>query len=1378
MQGGVKVHILVSLGPLIQRRTALRVALSVILVALAILLLPAAAAAQTATTTVGVGTGPEAVAINPITNKIYVANYGSNNVSVIDGATNTTTKVGAGTEPDAIAVNPLTNTIYVANFGSASVTVINGATNKTSTVTAGTNPIAIAVNPDTNTIYVANAGSSNVTVINGSTNATSTVQAGTNPYAVAVNPVTNMIYVANYNSANVTVIDGATNATTPVAAGTTPFAVAVNPVTNKIYVANEGSANVTIIDGATNTPSTVPAGTSPYAIAVNQVTNQAYVVNYGNAGSTSTVTVINGTSTSTSTIVVGIQPQAIAVNPITNQIYVANWGGGEASTVTAIDGPSASTVTLTAGSAPYAIAVNPATNRIYAANEGSNNVTVIDGATYAYTMLASGNYQYIAVAVNPVTDNVYVAYPNSNTVTVIDGATNATATVPVGSSPNAIAVDPVANKIYVANCGAGGLCGGTGNGGVTIIDGATNNPTTLAVGMNPDAVAVNPATSTIYFANYNGNNVTVMDGATNATSMVAVGTNPNFVVVNSATNKIYVSNNGSVTVIDGATLATTTVTGVSGALAVNPVTNKIFIETSGSVTMMDGVTNAITTVPAATGDCFENTDCFALNPLTNKVYAGWASGYYEGGVSVIDGATLAVTSVTLPQAAETIAVNPATNKVYVGNYTGWKGVAVSVVDGATNAVTTAGPATAEYVGNQVNVAVNPVTDNVYEISDSVTSSVIAEAPAAQQAANVAIQPFDGNTSGALPTFQMQAQDVNSNPLQAAALYWQMDTMQGQWLTATAASGIGNYTASPAAPLLAGAHVLYAYAVQGDIGDPGLDLGTPRIGSIAAYPFTVTAYTQVWLTVNLNTQTYGQPVTLTANVIPHPGGGESPTGMVTFYDGINFLGTATVSNGAATLTISSLVAGQHNISASYSGDAANAFSSGTLYVPLAITPATLTVTANSLSSVYGSNLPPLTYTLTGFVNGDTQASATTGTPTLSTTATGNAAVGSYPITITQSSLAAANYTFNLVNGTLTVTKAPLTVTAQNASRAYGSPNPAFAYTLSGFAYSDTAATAVTGTPALATTATSKSAAGSYPITAAIGSLAAANYAFTSFVPAKLNIAKAALTVTATNAKVDYNEPLPQLGYTESGFVNGDNASVLTGTADVTTKATEGSLPGNYVIAITQGSLTAANYSFLFKNGTLTILSAGIAATPVFSPAAGTYSAVQSVTIKDATPGAAIYYTTNGTKPTTASLKYSRPITVSASETLEALAVATNYVQSPVATAAYIMKIPVLTLSPKSVAFGDQGVDTVSTVHSVKLTNTGNGSLSIDSIGLTGASLTSFFMDDNCGTALAPGASCTVWVLFFPSARATDTAAVTIVDNAAGSPQNIPLTGTGH
>jgi YVTN family beta-propeller protein len=103
--------------------------------------------AQTVTTTVPVGQLPYGVAANEVTNKIYVANRNSNNVTVIDGATNSTATVSVGYYPTSVAANPLTNKIYVTNGHSGSVTVIDGATNLTTTIGAGTNPNRVAVNP-------------------------------------------------------------------------------------------------------------------------------------------------------------------------------------------------------------------------------------------------------------------------------------------------------------------------------------------------------------------------------------------------------------------------------------------------------------------------------------------------------------------------------------------------------------------------------------------------------------------------------------------------------------------------------------------------------------------------------------------------------------------------------------------------------------------------------------------------------------------------------------------------------------------------------------------------------------------------------------------------------------------------------------------------------------------------------------------------------------------------------------------------------------------------------------------------------------------------------------------------------------------------------
>ena len=86
------------------------------------------------------GNSPGAVAVNPVTNRVYVANYGDSpgNVAVVDGATKTTSTINAGSNPNAVAVNQVTNKVYVPNMGDNTVTVIDGANgNPTSILSAG-----------------------------------------------------------------------------------------------------------------------------------------------------------------------------------------------------------------------------------------------------------------------------------------------------------------------------------------------------------------------------------------------------------------------------------------------------------------------------------------------------------------------------------------------------------------------------------------------------------------------------------------------------------------------------------------------------------------------------------------------------------------------------------------------------------------------------------------------------------------------------------------------------------------------------------------------------------------------------------------------------------------------------------------------------------------------------------------------------------------------------------------------------------------------------------------------------------------------------------------------------------------------------------------
>jgi hypothetical protein len=120
-------------------------------------------------------------------------------------------------------------------------------------------------------------------------------------------------------------------------------------------------------------------------------------------------------------------------------------------------------------------------------------------------------------------------------------------------------------------------------------------------------------------------------------------------------------------------------------------------------------------------------------------------------------------------------------------------------------------------------------------------------------------------------------------------------------------------------------------------------------------------------------------------------------------------------------------------------------------------------------------------------------------------------------------------------------------------------------------------------------------------------------------------------------------------------------------------------------------------------TYTIAAPPPAAAPTVSPAAGAYSSTQTVTLADSTPGAVIYYTADGSAPTTASAIYSTALTVSATTTVKAIAVAGGYSNSAVTSAAYTITAGSPVASPVSLAAASN-VDAIGT-NGVRVTNGG-------------------------------------------------------------------------
>ncbi len=103
-------------------------------------------------------------------------------------------------------------------------------------------------------------------------------------------------------------------------------------------------------------------------------------------------------------------------------------------------------------------------------------------------------------------------------------------------------------------------------------------------------------------------------------------------------------------------------------------------------------------------------------------------------------------------------------------------------------------------------------------------------------------------------------------------------------------------------------------------------------------------------------------------------------------------------------------------------------------------------------------------------------------------------------------------------------------------------------------------------------------------------------------------------------------------------------------------------------------------------------------------------------------------------------------------------------------------PTVQISANSLAFGSTAVGSTNTAPAITLTNTGTGLLTLTSIGFTGTNATSFTQTNTCGTTVAAGANCSITISFRPTVAGSLTAALSVVDNATGSPQTVALSGT--
>ncbi len=366
-----------------------------------------------------------------------------------------------------------------------------------------------------------------------------------------------------------------------------------------------------------------------------------------------------------------------------------------------------------------------------------------------------------------------------------------------------------------------------------------------------------------------------------------------------------------------------------------------------------------------------------------------------------------------------------------------------------------------------------------------------------------------------------------------------------------------------------------------------------------------------------------PLTITADGVTRVYGASDPTLGVSYTGFVNGE-TSAVLGGTLTVTDSDAApttgVGAYSGVITASGQTATNYTITYVAGNLTVTPAPLTITAESLTKTYGQTvtLDDTDFTTNGLVNSDSVSSVSLSSTGTAATAT----VAGSPYAIIASGAVGSglsNYTITYVNGSLTVTPAPLTITADNETKTYGQTETLTGtdFTTSGLVNSDSVSSvSLSSTGAAGTAAVAGS---PYAIIAsgAVGS-GLSNYTI-SYVNGSLTVTPAPLTITADDVTRVYGASDPTLGVSYTGFVNGETSAVLGGTLTVTdSDAAPTTGVGAYSGVITASGQTATNYTITYVAGNLTVTPAPLTITA--ESLTKTYG--QTVTLDDTD------FTTNG------------------------------------------------------------------------------------------------------------------------------------------------------
>ena len=598
-----------------------------------------------------VGGTPGPMVADTVLGHLYVADTTGNRVVVLNSKTGAVlTTLATSLTPTAMALNPATHAVFVANTGaSGSVVVIDGVHDQIAT-TIGSLPAgatSISVAPQSNVALVTFEASNALSTINAADNyAVTTVLNVGGPGIQLGCPVdTAAPYLTAYDSAHQMFFmsqggflyfgddlgdfglddfwgfsAGCPNVPISGYSAGPLKQIALDPAAGLMSSNGGPILNLGINPRFASAYTPLPASTNPTGVAFDPVKNWAYLSDAGK----NTVSVYNVTPHNAVPAYEGaldgssVTSNYTDTNPATGTVYVLRLNNlyaisesqaAAGSNGTAKNTAGVTTIPLPAGNYSFALVVNAATNKIYVA-DSANFFYSVDGATNVATLLPGmpANLDVSSLAVNSATNQVLLFDYFSGNLFVLDGTSETVVqTIPIGLFPRGapLLVDPVKDVAYVVGSS------------VFVVDLKTATVTaTIPLSATSNSAALNPVNSRLY----------------------AVTVSSEVYVVNTSTNTLVTSFKSPLSATEG--------------VAANPATGKYYLigfitpPTYPHVDVFNGTTNKLIvdlsgeTLPALTG-----ADSITVDPLNNTIYVGTERGTMSAALAAIDGRTNAVSAI-------------------------------------------------------------------------------------------------------------------------------------------------------------------------------------------------------------------------------------------------------------------------------------------------------------------------------------------------------------------------------------------------------------------------------------------------------------------------------------------------------------------------------------------------------------------------------------------------------------------------------------------------------------------------------------------------------------------------------------------------------------